>query len=364
MKILFLQEIHLGGGAKSNTNLAICASQIGEVYLLGINNPPNLNENIQIINSNARRGVSIRYLLAFWKALNTLKPEIVHATGMYTGFLSFLFRTIRRNKFKTVMTLRHTSNRFRLHFLATRLVRMLNKTDAVHYLTNYQRNQYLKFGLNPAVFHIIPNIVNVHYYPESRIKELRKNLLETTGSEKLITCIGRLDPPKQNDVFIKTISELNKKGYDVGGVMVGDGDESYTKELKELAVQLGLEKKVHFAGYSEEPEAYIKAGDFGVFPTMHPEGLPRLIVETFSQGKTLVVSNHPSILDVVENNVDTLITSPHEVEEYVKNCSKLIENPDLLKKLENGAIKKYNKSYEAEFVRGVYRKMYEELLKN
>lgn len=363
MKILYFAEYNIGGGPKANLNLAASSSEFAEVSFLGIDHIYPEYKTIRFLKSRAKKSIGFIYFLDFWKALNQFNPDIVHATGMYTALLSLLVKSIRRKKFKVIMTLHHTHSRFRYNFVAKKLVRFLNKVDTIHYLTEYQKNKYLDYGLNPSKFKIIPNISYIQSYSEDEVNALRSDLKTKTAADWLLVYVGRLDETKQLHVLIETIKKINLQGIHAGGVIVGSGVQSYTNKLMDLAVKLDIVSKIVFTGFSKQPELFIKACDFSFFPTIHEEALPLFILESFSQNKTMVVSNHPSISGIVSDHFDSVIAEEHTTEVYAKKCLEIMEHPQLRKQLETGARYTYEKYYTPEHAIKEFNNMYLEIVK-
>jgi len=361
MKILYFGEYNEGGGAKANLNLAESMYGFADIAFLGIGNYP-LSNKYKVLESKAKRSISIRFFRDFWLALNTFCPNIVHATGMYTGLIALLIRPFKKNRYKVVMTLHHTSQKFRFNAVAKYLVSILNRTDIIHYLTEYQRNKYIGFKLAPKNYKIIPNIIFPAKVDTMKANELKKDLLLKTSSKYLIASVGRLVESKQVHMFIESICKINQKGFNTSGIIVGTGDEVYLKMLEGLTKELKIEDKILFIGFSKTPELYMKVCDFCLFPTLHDEALPLIILELFSQSKTMVVSDHPSIRGIITDNVDSLVSLKHEPESYAQKCIELMENTDLLKKLESGAIRKFNEKYKYNIVIDQFKNMYCELV--
>jgi glycosyltransferase involved in cell wall biosynthesis len=363
MKILYFAEYNLGGGPKANLNLAVSSSEFAEVAFLGIDHNIPEYKSISFLETKARKSISLRYFLDLWHSLNRFNPDIVHATGMYTGLLTLFARSVRRKKFKAIMTLHHTSAKFRYNFVAKKLVHLLNKVNIVHYLTEYQKNLYMNFGLNPPKFKIIPNISYTRTYSEGEANTLRSKLLADTSAVWLLVYLGRLVESKQLHIFIETIKKINHQGFNAGGVIVGSGDKSYTKGLMDLVAELDIASKIVFIGFSQQPELYIKSCDFCLFPTLHAEALPLFILESFSQNKTMVVSNHPSISGIVSDHFDSLVAEEHTSEIYARKCIEIIEHPQLRKQLEMGAGHTYNRYYKPEKAINEFNKMYLEIMR-
>ena len=361
MKILFLGEYNIGGGAKSNLNLAFTVSQFANVGFLGIDTFNIEHSAITFFRANARKSMTLTYVQDFTKALQNFKPDIVHATGMYTGLLSLAIKFLLRRKYKVIITLRHTSTNFRYKQIAKYLIRFLNQADYIHYLTSYQKAIYEPYGLSPKKFMIIPNIVKNPKLKTSDILAIRKKLLHLTVSKYLIVFAGRIVESKQLDIFIKCIHYLRSKNLEVGGVIIGAGDENYISQLNNLVNNLSLNNNIYFSGYLNNPELFVTGSDFGLFPTQS-ESLPRFIVESFSLGKTMVVSNHPSIANVVRKDFDVLLAIEHTPEAYADQCLKIVTNNALKLHLENGAMDSYKTRFNPQTVTDQYKMLYSKVL--
>jgi glycosyltransferase involved in cell wall biosynthesis len=362
MKILYFAEYNIGGGPKANLNLADSSCAFADVSFLGIDHVYPEYKNIHFLKTDARKPISIKYYLDFRKALKKVCPDIVHAPGMFTALLSILARSLRRKKFRVIMTLHHTHSRFRFNFVAKRLVGLLNKVDMVHYLTEYQKNTYIRYGLNPLNFRIIPNISYIQSYSEDEVNELRSDLIARTLADWLLVFIGRIDETKQLHMFIETVKKINLQGMRAAGVIVGSGAQAYIEKLKDQTDKLEITSKIIFTGFSKQPELYIRACDISLFPTMHEEALPLFILESFSQKRTMVVSGHPSIRSIVTDRIDSLVAGEHTAEAYAEKCLEIIESPRLRKQLETGAGYTYEKYYTPGQAKKKFYEMYLEIM--
>ena len=75
--------------------------------------------------------------------------------------------------------------------------------------------------------------------------------LKLSDDKKYLISVGRLVKRKDFGTLIKTLTELNNN---IEVLIIGDGPE--LDNLKELAKQLDLEKRVHFLGFVSEEEKF------------------------------------------------------------------------------------------------------------
>jgi glycosyltransferase involved in cell wall biosynthesis len=83
--------------------------------------------------------------------------------------------------------------------------------------------------------------------------DLRKKL--NIGNKKIILSVCRLVPKKRVDWIIKAFGMLVREGLNDIVLIVGGTGQS-ADELKKLAIDLGVEKEVVFAGFIKEQELY------------------------------------------------------------------------------------------------------------
>jgi len=365
MRILYVSELFKrSGGEKACWNLANAVGENPGIQAAeyAIGSLPD-KTSIEVYPSSAKRSLSLRYVKDLRRVVIDFKPDIIHSMGFLTGLAALLCRKKSRIQYKIVMTLHHTSERFRLDFAAKMILAKLNKIDYITYLTAFQRDVYLRHGLNPIKWSLIPNIVTVKKPSCDSVRTLRKFLTEKTSSSLLLDYIGRLEQSKQLDVFIGTVAKLRNSGIDAGGVIVGTGPDDYLSFLGTEATRLGISQYISFEGFSDVPEQYISACDIGLFPTQWKEALPNFIIETFALGKTIVVSSIPQLSQVVKDKGDSLVAETHSTECYAEKILMMIENNgELKRKLEEGAKNSYSEKYSPEVVLKKYMEVYESLL--
>ncbi len=93
--------------------------------------------------------------------------------------------------------------------------------------------------------------------------------------------IGRFMPQKNHEFLIDVFNEVQKRRNDAVLLLVGEGP--LKESIQNKVVHLGIEKKVIFAGTTNEPWAYYDAFDAFVLPSLY-EGLPVVGVEAQATG--------------------------------------------------------------------------------
>lgn len=135
----------------------------------------------------------------------------------------------------------------------------------------------------------------------ARVAALRAELL---GEKRLLaTIVARLSPQKGVDVLIDVIRRVSQTRDDIRFVIVGDGPQE--AELRAQA-KATVGDRLVFAGRSEEPHLYLRAGDFFLL-TSRWEALPFTIVEAFQVGLPAIATNCSGVPELIDDSVGRVV---------------------------------------------------------
>lgn len=105
----------------------------------------------------------------------------------------------------------------------------------------------------------------------------------------IILNIGRLAAQKDQRTLLRALAKLNGKP-EPHLVILGSGP--LEQELRQLAVELGIDHRLHLLGYSDAPLAALKAADIFVLSSIY-EGLGLVLIESLACGTPVVSTNCP-----------------------------------------------------------------------
>ena len=142
---------------------------------------------------------------------------------------------------------------------------------------------------------VIPNAVDPdRFHPRNDGEPVRRQY--GIGDEPLALFVGRLVPHKGVDTLIEALSYLDH-GH---AMVVGDGP--HAQALRRCARQLGVGRRVTFAGPVADRwlPSYYAAADTVVLPSSSRlEAFGIVGLEGMASGKPLVLSNIPGVRDVI-----------------------------------------------------------------
>jgi len=154
------------------------------------------------------------------------------------------------------------------------------------------RAYHLEHGFPADKMVVIPNGIDTERFqpnPEAGARlRAEWGILENAI---LIGRVGRLNPMKDHSTFLRAATLLCKDRQDVRFVCVGSGPESYTRELYQLADELGISEKVVWAGARADMPAVFNALDIATSSSCYGEGFPNVIGEAMACGVPCVVTD-------------------------------------------------------------------------
>jgi glycosyltransferase involved in cell wall biosynthesis len=142
------------------------------------------------------------------------------------------------------------------------------------------------FGLTPSRIRMIRNPID-----EARIEASLANGRSPYSSDgPHVVGVGRLSAVKGYDRLLEAFALVVTGGITADLWLVGDGPER--ERLEARAAALGLESRVHFAGYQAEPYPWMRFA--AVFAqSSRREGLPVAVLEAAACGARLVAFDCP-----------------------------------------------------------------------
>jgi glycosyltransferase involved in cell wall biosynthesis len=296
---LFLSSFRAGGGEKQMVEIANALAKRGERVDLVVIKPVGaltdaVSSGVQVVSlDRGRIALSLLPLLAYlWRE----RPVAVLATDEYSHLLVLIGRMLTRVNTRVVLRVgnmltelaaRYKGKSVLLPFLIRRLYK---KADAV--IANSQG-----VAADFAVYARVPPArIKVIYNPKP-LAEIRRRAQEPTGQEWLdaktvpvVLGVGRLREQKNFSLLIRAFARVAAE-MPCRLVIVGVGREE--PRLRALVAELGLEQRVLFAGYTDNPYAYMAKADLFAAASLW-EGMPNSLMEAMACGVPVIAADCPS----------------------------------------------------------------------
>lgn len=149
-----------------------------------------------------------------------------------------------------------------------------------------------------------------------------------------VVSVGRLVPFKQPDHVLRILAQLRIVRPDFRAVIVGDGP--MRNELEAMAVNLGIQENVEFAGHVEEVESILVQAKVFVL-TSRSEGLSIAMAEAMASGAVPVVADVGDLGDLVRDGITGWLVTPGAFGEYADRVHGLLESPQRWRSISEAA---------------------------
>lgn len=279
--------------------------------------PSLIEDGIGFFSLHMRKGVlDPRGWLALRRWLRENHPDVVHAHLPHATWMA------RGSRILTAVPLQldtlHTSViRSGLQKLAYRLTSGI--PDCVTAVSRGVANSYVKAGLiaSDRLF-VIPNgIDTAHWSPDPAARASRRAQLGLRD-EFLWTLTGRLEAVKDHATLLKAFASLGPSPH---LALVGDG--SLAEPIKGACRQLGIDSRVHFLGFMDDPRPSLQAADAFVL-TSRWEGLPMALLEASSCGLPSVVSDVPGNNEIITHGLNGILVPPADPDALAAGMNRLM----------------------------------------
>lgn len=139
---------------------------------------------------------------------------------------------------------------------------------------------------------------------EGRDAAAWRERLGASGDQPLVGIVGQIAWWKGQDVFIEAAPRVLEAVPDarfavVGACLFPENEGAYEEHLHLRVRELGIEDRVVFSGWTDEPEAVMAALDVLVHASRLPEPFGRVIAEGMAAGIPVVASDEGAAPEIV-----------------------------------------------------------------
>ncbi len=343
MRILYLSETtEIYGAEESLLALLrnIDKTKISPFIIMPDNNGPLFEECLKIgqVNVYANRMLSKKWLT----------PSSKSPHGIFMAFIrliilhKFISKFIRRNNISVVHANTNNTILYVLPLISKKIKLIAHLRNPV-----FARSKHFR------IFNAVLRAKQVKYVSVS--KKLAELLMAKykdmdilpiyNGIEKGRTCIttssnkkydviniGRIHPSKNQLHLIKGLQKIHKTHPEVKcAILGGVTDTHYYQDIKRLIKENGLDKNVKILGYRRDFRQFIINAKVIVHVPKSFDSLPRIILESMKEKKTVIGSDIGGIPELIIDNQTGFLVDPNDVKMLADKIVRVLENDDLRK---------------------------------
>ena len=173
------------------------------------------------------------------------------------------------------------------------------------------------------------------------------------SDSRTVGCVGRLSKQKNLSFALRVFGKISKAEPSFRMIIVGDGEEE--EDLKRLAVELQIDKKVMFTGIRDDVERFYSLFDCLLMPSLY-EGLPVTAVEAQAAGLPCLYSSRvPAETDIT--NSGRFLSLDGSLDEWADGLKTALLAPRVVSAPERLAIAGYSAERNAELLMRHYESL-------
>lgn len=293
----------------------------------------------------------INKLIAYYKIIEFLKPDIIHAHDNKASLIGFIVLNLSSSKPKLIS---HVHNMYP-YLVNGGLYKIIDSIARPLYSANVfcgenVREFYMKHSIsNKKLKNIF--VVNNATDIEANLQYAEKEIIDAPFHNVRVGYVGRLVDQKGLMEFFIAIKEI---GLDrnIGISIIGSGSEE--NKLIDFVNKNLQSQNIKFLGFKNNPYAWIKCFDFLILPSKY-EGLPVIVLEAMSLRIPVLAMDVGSMKEVISNNINGWLVENGNYSEFVCRINQLINSKDSIRQIGQNAQKTIIEKYD---IKDLEKKIY------
>jgi glycosyltransferase involved in cell wall biosynthesis len=196
---------------------------------------------------------------------------------------------------------------------------------------------------------LLPNAPNALVYnwvtpkdggSEIDISDLTARKLLCDEKTFVMAMVGSLVRWKRQSDAIEATAQLLDEGHDVALIIVGPStDAKFAAELHALIHRRGLSGRVRVVGYTEHPDAILRAANVAVVCSDR-EPFGRVTIEAMAQGTPVIATDSGGTLEIIEDGVSGLLFPTGDASALAAHIRTLLNDRERLARLGASAMER------------------------
>lgn len=333
LKIMFFLYSFSGGGAERtvlNILNNLDKTKFNPILVLGTKKDApyleNMSSEIKIINLETSR--LRKSLLALRKCINQEKPDILFSTVNPNNIVLSIAKVFSKQRRKK-MILREANNRTEsgkvgiLNKIITYITYNFIADEIVALSKGVKDDLVTNFKISKNKISVIYNPVEVEFIKKKSAEPIEE--LKHSIDVKRIITVGRLVEQKDYPTLFHAIKKL--KNQNIQLLILGKG--VLEDKLKKMCQELGVQDKVLFLGFQNNPYKYISQSDLFVLPSKW-EGFGHVLVEAMASGTPVISSNcNSGPFEIIEDNKYGVLFPVGDYMTLAKKIEEMLDDDNL-----------------------------------
>ena len=214
-------------------------------------------------------------------------------------------------------------------------------------------------GVEKGKTKTIYSTVDTEWFLPYHVHKSIRDQFGISEEDFVIGCIANIAHYKGHDILLQAFAKIVEDIPMAHCLLVGKDDSEFATSIKALARKLGLNEKIHFAGFQNDTRPFYQAIDVMVLPS-RVEGAPVALLEAMAMEKPLIASSVDGTPEIVQDGVTGILVPPEASEKVVEAILELFRNPKKSKAMGKAGrswVNRFNSSVSQETLIGGYREV-------
>lgn len=198
----------------------------------------------------------------------------------------------------------HCSNKKRMMYMVIEKMAALF-CDKIICISEAERQSALdKKICNEKKLQVIFNGVDIDAYESKEHRGANRSDLSIPEDAFVVGMVGRINPQKAPDVFVKMAKLIKDKILNAHFIIVGNGNQE--AEIKKYAEDNGFADSLHITGWVDDPMSYVELFNVACLLSRW-EGFGLALPEYMMAGKPIVASRVDAIPNIIRSGENGLL---------------------------------------------------------
>lgn len=348
MKLCIVTHQVRQGDGQGRVNYEIAYEALGrgyEVTILASAIAPELAQHSQVnwipISVQGWPTELLRNLIFSWKSTRWLRQhhtefDLIKVNGAITNFpgdvnaVHFVHSAWARSRVHTAKLHRNFYGFYQWMYTALNAIwekHAFHQAQVIIAVSHKIKEELIEIGIPPQKIYVIFNGVDLNeFYPDA----VERRKLELPEKVPLAFFAGDIRTPRKNlDTVLYSLVQVPELHLAVAGSIE-------SSSYPQLAIELNINKRVHFLGYRQDIPLLMKAVDFFVFPSRY-EACTLVLLEAMASGLPVVTAVTSGGAEVVTPESGIVLSDPNNIPALTKALETLSKNYSLRAQMSHAA---------------------------
>ena len=198
--------------------------------------------------------------------------------------------------------------------------------DTVYCISGATAKLFQRRGHRDKV-EVLYNPVDLAAFAGASADSESRRTLGADPGQPLVGTVGRIHPRKDLETFVRAAAfvaaEAPLARFVVVGAAEAEVEKKYQEQLTRLVRDLGLDRRLTFAGARRDIPSVMRALDLFVLTSRH-EGFGRVVAEAMAAARPVVVTEEGALPELVGGGTDGLCAAPGDAPEFARQILRLL----------------------------------------